>query len=113
MCPGSDPATNNIAKDARASRVVEHSIAIAEYQQDFAASRASLPLIGARASRLHFPHHLIEVKTRRLLAWRILLEALDPLRGDNARRLHRADGWNVWLTFAISPAAQSKTSAKK
>lgn len=26
---------------------------------------------------------------------------------------HRADGWNVWLTFAISPAAKQEVTAKK
>jgi hypothetical protein len=26
---------------------------------------------------------------------------------------HRADGWNVWLTFAISPAAKQEVAAKK
>ena len=25
---------------------------------------------------------------------------------------HRADGWNVWLTFAISPAAKQPPAAK-
>jgi hypothetical protein len=26
---------------------------------------------------------------------------------------HRPDGWNVWLTFAISPAAHQEAAAKK
>jgi hypothetical protein len=26
---------------------------------------------------------------------------------------HRADGWNVWLTFAISPAASTTTAPPK
>jgi hypothetical protein len=26
---------------------------------------------------------------------------------------HRPDGWNVWLTFAISPAAKQEAAAKK
>ena len=26
---------------------------------------------------------------------------------------HRANGWNVWLTFAISPAADTPPSARR
>jgi len=26
---------------------------------------------------------------------------------------HRAEGWNAWLTFAISPAAKETSSARR